>query len=502
MRLTGRKSMTAGVDFAAPELTDEAARAPASMAPLSENVDSSGLRYFAVTTAGLTATRWLSHVLASHPDVYVAHGKFALDSVIAGDFHKEKETANRESLSRGNETRVFYETRPLEEVLTLYRGIKPNARAYGCVHSYTMHTLAQAAHSADTLAGLRILNVVRHPVAFIASHEALVRAAEAHPRLYQFYLDEVWPNVLRQFPELYLMKCPDYRAFIAFALGCHAVNNLVYDLCYPGIRHLQMETLTSDQRALSDFCRELTGLDYSTETLQEFIRLGAINQHRPGPARRDPHDIYAGWLPWQRDMAQMMISGLVLDWLESLGYDLGMLRAPAEPAPAAETNHTSCLADCLRALDPRHPMLAFLTAAGATRTQIVETDYQGYRLVRHQGRIVALARSVGWSEFANGDEAGLRDLQEDGLYIDGESVADLWRKIARVVSSSPQLIEIYRDCNLIQFRDKWYAAPIGIAMTLERTNAAERRQLSKDNKLIAGPTMVELKQRVDETLAP
>src|ERR1700736_1604131 len=102
------------------------------------------LRYFTVTTPGLTATRWLSHVLASHPDVYVAHGKFALDSVLAGDFHKEKETAHIESLTRGNQTRDFYEQRPLEEVLALYRGIKPGARAYGCVHSYTMHTLAQA----------------------------------------------------------------------------------------------------------------------------------------------------------------------------------------------------------------------------------------------------------------------------------------------------------------------------------------------------------------------
>src|SRR5215468_7103295 len=91
--------------------------------------------YFAVTTPGLTATRWLSHVLASHPDVYVAHGKFALDSVTNENFAKERESATLESLARGNETRAFYEKRPLEEVFSLYRGMSAKARAHGCVHS-------------------------------------------------------------------------------------------------------------------------------------------------------------------------------------------------------------------------------------------------------------------------------------------------------------------------------------------------------------------------------
>src|SRR5205823_15073874 len=124
-------------------------------------------------------------------------------------------TASVESLTRGNETRDFYESRPLEEVLSLYRGLWPEARAHGCVHAYTVHSLARAARRAQTLDGMRIVNIVRHPVDWIASHYALVRSSEQHPRLYQQYLDEVFPQVLREFPELYLLKCPDYRAFVA-----------------------------------------------------------------------------------------------------------------------------------------------------------------------------------------------------------------------------------------------------------------------------------------------
>jgi hypothetical protein len=458
-------------------------------------------RYFAVTTPGLTATRWLSHVLASHPDVYVAHGKFALDSVMAADFHKEKETANLESLARGNQIRDFYEGRPLEEVLTLYRGIKPGARAYGCVHSYTMHALARAAESAATLANIHILNVVRHPVDFIASHEALVRASENHPALYRFYLEEVFPEILRQFPELFLIECPDYRAFVAFAVSCHAVGNLLFDLCYPEVRHLRMETLTTDLEVLGDFCHELTGLTYASESLEAFSRLGAINQHRPAKSRRDSRETYAAWQRWRQDMAHLMIPDPVIDWLEDMGYDLAMFREQSLSPSVGKSDRAPCLADCLRSMDLKHPLLVHLTPSGLTRAQIVETDFQGFRLTRYKGNIYATACSLGVADVSGIDEQSLRDLQEDGLCLIGATVADIWQAIACVLSSSPQLIGQYRGYNVITFRKVWYAAPVGVAMNLERMRCAERRQLLEDHKLFAGDTETAVKRQIDAFLA-
>jgi hypothetical protein len=455
------------------------------------------LRYFAVTTPGLTATRWLSHVLASHPDVYVAHGKFALDSVMAGDFHKEKETAHLESLTRGYQTRDFYEQRPLEEVLALYRGIKPGARAYGCVHSYTMHALAQAAQRPETLANIRVLNVVRHPVDFIASHEGLVRAAEKHPRLYQYYLDEVFPRALREFPELFLMKCPDYRAFFAFAISCHAVSDLLYDMCYPHVRHLKMEALTTQVDVLREFCAELTGLAYADQILDEFIRLGAINRHRAGSARRRSHETYAAWAPWQQDMAQVMISGLVLDWLESLGYDLSMFEAQTTPPDAGKAPEAPCLADCLRSMDQRHPLLAFMTPNGRERKHTVEADLQGFHMTRHEGKFYAVARTLDVDDISKVDEETLQELREDGLCVGGASIAEVWQALALVLASNPQLIEEYRGYNLIRFRKVCYAAPLGIAVDLDRLTARERKQLLRDNKLMVGDTVEIVKRQID-----
>src|SRR5579864_6627779 len=113
-------------------------------------------RFFAVTTPGLSATRWLAFVLASNKDVFVAHGKHPLDSVMRGDFQREKGTATVDSLARGNDMRSFYERSSLENVLAQYQRTMPEARAHGCVHSYTIHTLAQAAQNPAILGRVRV----------------------------------------------------------------------------------------------------------------------------------------------------------------------------------------------------------------------------------------------------------------------------------------------------------------------------------------------------------
>jgi hypothetical protein len=463
-------------------------------------------RFFAATTPGRTATRWLSVVLASHPDVFVAHGKFALDSVSGGTLKQEKETANIQALSRGNSLRALYESRPLEEILHVYQEARPEARALGCVHSYSLHALAQAARHPKTLDQMHVINVVRHPVDFLASHYSLVRAAEKHPELYRYYLDEVFPQTLQEFPELYLLKCPDIRAFVAFAISCHTVNNLLYDFCYPGTRHLKMEALTTQVDVLHDFCAELTGLDYPGETLEGFIRQGPINQLRPATATRDPHAVYAAWEPWQQDMAHMMISGLVLDWLEKMGYDLGMFRARMLP-PSSDQGRPqlSSFADCLRSVDQKHPLLVYMNANGYTRIQKIEADHQGFQLAYREGKMHAWARSLepqvvaGLAEVTL-DEQALEDLQDAGLYIQGNSLGEIWWTIARVVSGKPVLIEEYCSFNVIRFRDVFYAVLHGVAVDFERLKTRQRKQLLADKQLFMGETAEDVKEQLDAFL--
>jgi hypothetical protein len=462
--------------------------------------DKKSPRFFAVTTPGLSATRWLAYVLTAHPDVYVAHGKHALDALVQGQFTQEQQTSDALSLVRGNEMRELYEGASLEEVFACYQQTRPEACVYGCVHSYTLDSLIRAARNPQTLANLRILNLVRHPVTYIASHYALVRSAEKHPRLYQLYVERVFPQALREFPELFLMPCSDLRAFLAFATSCLGVSNLIRSLVFAGVRTVKMEELTTRIERLQSVCQELTGFSYSQALLRPFLSRGAINQHRPKNASKEPRLVFTDWEPWQQDMAQMMIPGTVLDWLEEMDYDVTMLRvqksAPGKSnAPSSETAVPS-LADYLRMLDQRHPYLAHLTQPGPSVVQFIETEQRCFELVHQEGKVYAVARSLDVREHHRLSTEDLQQLEIEGLCFCTDSVAEAWVAIAREMfphpeevaaklrRTSPQLIEEgFKKFNLIAYEGKVFAmaqsvGPIDLASlsTTELKHLCNREQ--------------------------
>ena len=469
-------------------------------------------RFFAVTNPGLSATRWLAFVLAANKDVFVAHGKHALDSVLHGDFQREKTAATVDSLARGNDRRAFYESRSLEDVLMQYQQIMPQARAHGCVHSYTIHTLALAAECPETLAQIHVRNVVRHPVPYLSSHHALVRAAEKYPSLYQHYVENDFPDALQQFPELFLLPCPDYRDFLAFAVSCLSVANLLLDLSYPGFQHVQMETLTTQADTLTEFCQDLTGLRYEPAVLDNFIRQGAINQHRPGASRQDPHETYTGWQRWQQDMAHLMIPATVLDWLEGIGYDLSMFREKYHGGAAAATQSpVPSLGDYLRAIDQRHPLLTFQSQTAPSRIQTLDTKYQGFDLKHVGGNLYAVACTRKIDDLSQVDDKTLRQLHEERLCLLGGSLAEIWQIIAWMFSSRPKLVEEYRGFNLVAYRDKFYAFSFtqGV-MDLDRFQPRDWKELEISAKKIGrhewhgifvGCSLQEVKDQVDAQAA-
>jgi hypothetical protein len=90
---------------------------------------------FLVTTPGLSATRWLSFVLASHSGVFVAHGKHPLTQ-IHGQFVREKHITDAESLTHGNLAAEFYQYESLDGIFAAYRELMPAARPLAmCIRS-------------------------------------------------------------------------------------------------------------------------------------------------------------------------------------------------------------------------------------------------------------------------------------------------------------------------------------------------------------------------------
>ena len=466
-------------------------------------------RFFAVTSPGLSATRWLSFALASHPNVYVAHGKHRLDAVIAGDVSWERQFAGRDSLESGNDLRDFYETHSVEAVLSRYREVKPNAVAFGSVHSYTIESLIRSVESPSTLAALKVWNLLRHPVSYIASHEALVRSAEFHPRLYKLYTDRVFPQALASFPELRLMNCPDLKAFFTFVVSCFGVANQIADLAfYPGFQHIRMEELTSSAELLQTVCEDVTGLSYSRKQLDSFIQGGSINSHRGDGAIANPAGIVESWETWKRDIAAVMISEAVLERFEEYGYDVSMLRPPRIAAANAKTpgvRASSCLGDRIRAIAPEHPWLAHLNRVGCSPLQELEVKYRGFRMTKRNGRFYAVSSVKVESDLDSLSDRDLAALEDEEFCLQAESREELLLlirqhiNVSSSISGGPRLLlEGYAGFNLVSYSGQVYGLAQSLGgLDLTRTGPEKLKQLVEDGQVFVFGSIKEAKSRLD-----
>jgi hypothetical protein len=392
-----------------------------------------GPRRFAVTSEGASATRWLAFALASHPRVFVAHGHFAIDSIVGGEFRREGSQGDAAALALGNAARAIYEASDIDEVFAAYRSVSPDAQAYGNVHSYTLEALLPRLEGRSDAGAIAVANLVRHPVSYIESHFSLVRKAEGHPGLYRGYAFDLFPRALQEYRELYLVDCPDFREFLAFAASCFSVLNVARALGYEQFRHFRMETLTTDGGALRTFCETVTGLEYDANKLDEIVAAGPINRHRKTPTRADPLEIYRGWPAWKRDVVATIVSGQALANFERVGYAVDMLRDGSYETER-DRPRVPCLADALKIMDEDHPFLEGLgresrqnTVSKATLEPKLLESVAGYNIVQLGREFIVLKQSIGPVDVADGPEILIERHGRDNVgVLDTLESAQTW----------------------------------------------------------------------------
>jgi hypothetical protein len=399
----------------------------------------------------------------------------------------------------GTELAEFYRTLSLDEVFARYRAVQPDAAVHGNVHSYTLNTLLERIGSAD-LGGLSVANVVRHPVTFIESHTALVRGAEKYPHLYTRYVSELFFQTLREYPELFLVDCPDVPEFLAFAGSCRSALNVGRGLAREHFPHFRMESLTSEVDALETFCRTVSGIHYARDRLVALIEQGAVNRHRRTTAPIDPDEIYAAWPLWKQDIAAVTLTATDLGSFERVGYDIAVLcrrhhRARSDNVP-------KCLADAIRAYDSDHPLLALLKGAPADATNVhgsgesprLLRSIGGFNIVQFRGRFYGVPQGLGPLDL----EAIVVEEYPDIIVGDDEGV--VLERIADCPAGPPVVEGAYRGYNLIRLGGTMIAAkqslgPIDFANPLEQLKAA----LGADDFIIDGDAN-RLRQCIDVVL--
>jgi hypothetical protein len=403
---------------------------------------------FLVTTPGLSATRWLSFVLASRPDVFVAHGKHSLESVVEGRFENERASGDASSLALGNVMSDFYRCRTLDEVFETYRRIKPRARACGNVHSYTLDEVTNRFGPAARLEGLRVVNVLRHPVTYIASHASMVRTARDYRDLHDHYR-RIFEEVLAQCPELLLVECDDLQEFEVFAVSCYSASRFLADLRCEWAPYARMEDLTSDVDRLIWFCEYLTRVPYDRARLTEFIEDGPINRHRQNHAGKSANDVYDHWQDWQRDVAALLLPTELLDRFTAAGYDVSMLIGENRTSPvnprASQSRAPACLADFVGLpADEGQP-----AAAPIEPPILVEEGYRGFNVVRCAERYIAAAQALGPVDLTQVDEAWLAARHAAGEAFIGNSLIDAHRQIDQLAADEiiKRLAELQEQLN-------------------------------------------------------
>jgi hypothetical protein len=462
---------------------------------------------YLVTTPGASATRWLSFALACHSDVYVTHGKFALDSVSQHGLDEEHRQGDRGSLTRGNELREFYAARTLDEIFAAYREAAPGAKAHGNVHTLTIGELLQREKNGESLEGIRIVNLVRHPIGFIESHTALVLSAEAQPDLREHYR-RVFREAVGFCPEALLVETDQPVEAMAFVISCYAARQTALDLECERWPNARMEDLTTDVAALSRFCRDVTGLEYPAEELERLVQGGPINSHRAKPRRKDPAAAWHEWPTWRRDLFWLFASPQTFDLWQAAGYDV---RAAAEAASfctdAGSAGHDARAVTQVPFLPVQSsgPCLGdFSDQLGLRRERpaavLLEENFCGFDLYEAGPQAVALATSLGEVDWRQTDMRTLAAWQREGFCIIAPGV-EVIREM--LLAQPPVLVDSHDGYNIVGWRGQFVAIAQWLGhVDLAELSEPERKRCAANQSLLWGHTFEEARKLIDERCLP
>ena len=249
-------------------------------------------RRFIVTSPGYTATKWLAWALNEHPAIHCTHSAGVSPTDHAYSL-EELDALVEEKFGARDQI-------PLDQFLTELEADAPDAEAVGNVHRYNLSALARNREHFPGAGAVRVVNLVRHPVDWIASGTAqMARMSEGveliqrqicghherHGELHAAHDFPVHPS----------------NEDLAFAYLCHRLCLLAREGALPGIRHVPMEAMTTERDTFASVVKAVSGRIAEESYLDSVFEKGAIHAHRSG-APASPREKFEGWLPWKREL--------------------------------------------------------------------------------------------------------------------------------------------------------------------------------------------------------
>ena len=286
--------------------------------------DRSATRRFLVTSPGYTATKWLAAVLNAHPQVYCSHS--------AGSSVLDREYSLTELKALAEEKWQVRDQVPLDSFWDRLEHEGGEHRIVGNVHRYNLTALHRNLRRWDSQKGFQTLNLIRHPVSWVASGTAqLTRMAEGVEQI---------RKILRRHMQRYRLLYaslgvvdPQLHETQAFCYLCFRFTVLADEAHIPGAEHVRMEEMTSSLTCLLEVVRKLTGENVEPDEawLQKMVQGGPIHQHRK-TSFESSREQYGLWTGWQQRVFR--------SWAESsrifVAYRVYRYERPWEPSKGME----------------------------------------------------------------------------------------------------------------------------------------------------------------------
>jgi hypothetical protein len=247
-------------------------------------------KYFLVTSPGYTATRWLARVLNSHPEIACNHS--------AGAEALERDYTLRELRELAEEKFGRRDDRSATQFLREFAERHPAARAVGNVHRYSLTALRRNAELWPGEVPRRVVNLIRHPVDWVASGAAqLGRMFCAVPVIRLRLRRQFWNRVaLYRRLGVPLVLEPEE---LAFCYLCRRMEHLAQERRDFRALHLKMEQMIGDAEQFSAMFRRLTDLEPVGEYLQQVFSQGPLHQHNP-KTHCTWQQQFEGWSLWKQ----------------------------------------------------------------------------------------------------------------------------------------------------------------------------------------------------------
>jgi hypothetical protein len=279
--------------------------------------------YFQVTSHGRTATYWLAAALNDHPDFLCGHGGY-LPPVL--EYFERPEQTTTLDAHRNHGTFIAKSLGDVFAALT----DAGEAKAYGMVHAYAAHHLAQWPQLANPTTPPIVVNIVRHPVTRIESlmrqlmHETKFSNGVKDNLDHHFdaYVDPAVRSDICARPGV------DYTELKTRAFIYATASVLVFDTMDLALdfRHLAMEQLVVDRDLFAWLIGHLSGgaASASTDYLEKVFSMGQRNHHvHPISAA----ERFARWSPWQADITKLLLEKHDAENLyRHFGFDFSFLR--------------------------------------------------------------------------------------------------------------------------------------------------------------------------------